>query len=1153
MEFDSETELHEAVQQLSAIVQGAQESDLFQLLDEDVAGLAARVADAGVCDLDDEQIEIRPHSLAVAINYYFVTGVACGQPANLERSQQLRLTLEAAGRANAELASEAAALRDEHARYLNVFAASTYLAHAPGRRDEGLLLRADQLARLAMDMARESVTWRSAACTLLAVAKTSAEENGDPEVLTDAINMGRELYEYINAPGTIPDDIDADILANLGACLRFRGDRADDEECLAEAVRVLQTAVRIASGRPGEALARLNLSQALYTLADARNDPVVADQAFIHVRAAATAVPDGDRQHYRYLKALGDAWMRYADTDAEAAPAAALAYAEAARIAPEGRFRFKIMMALARSCHRVFVADPSDTEPERLLREICTSVEDGWVASASFAQRLAEDHVQDGGGVQLDTAVMYADRAVRRSDRHPLALMALGLALVQRGRSTAAAADAERAVATYREVLQVSARGEEAGRNAGLVASALAGMYRRGEDPAIPDLCLSVLREVGAARPGFSTHLALAKVFGARFKAFREPSDRQDALQAWRELRRTTPEDPEPPSRLFSLLVDVPDVQDLPVAEVGEVLTLVRWFYDRDPANPAYLHRLALFALLASHFPEHFDAVRDTVGELRTALGEPPWSESQLPVLLTQISLLQVVFEEAEDTNALTEAVNLAGQVATQPDLPHSFRAEARTARAQVLLRQFEFSGNPDDVKDAIDELRSEPEAERSAAEAERPNENLSDTGVSKNARLEDTRALALAMGLTSNYLISGAVSDLEESVTLYTRVLENHESDDRATALSNLGLALRLRAEHYDDPVGLHQAFDACRESVSLTPSTHRERPRRVIQIASVALSIAQSYDDQDRARGWSDLAVNAAREALATAPDGHSEESRFLQALAAALLVRQQIARAAGDSADAVDFEEAIDIYAHVVDSTKPGHMQHSVALFNLAAAHLRRWQRTGGPVGVLESAASYARRMVVAEGAGWLRHASSRILLSRVLEELALHTNNSAHAREAASYLREAAQAPDGPPERRLEASVRWGNLEVREQRQRKALQAWSTAVELLPLVVWFGLDRPLQESHLRRYEGVAREAAAAALDAGQPELAVASLEQGRNVLWSGLLRTRTSLDDVQATHPELARDLRAVRARLNALDRAAASSAPTLALEPQDGSD
>src|SRR5262249_46884578 len=80
-------------------------------------------------------------------------------------------------------------------------------------------------------------------------------------------------------------------------------------------------------------------------------------------------------------------------------------------------------------------------------------------------------------------------------------------------------------------------------------------------------------------------------------------------------------------------------------------------------------------------------------------------------------------------------------------------------------------------------------------------------------------------------------------------------------------------------------------------------------------------------------------------------------------------------------------------------------------------------------------------------------------------------------------------------------------------------------------WRGTSRPSREQLLADWRGLATDAAACAIAAGQPDRAVELLEQGRGGLWSQLLETRTDLTALHESHSCLAARLDAVRANLD----------------------
>ena len=96
---------------------------------------------------------------------------------------------------------------------------------------------------------------------------------------------------------------------------------------------------------------------------------------------------------------------------------------------------------------------------------------------------------------------------------------------------------------------------------------------------------------------------------------------------------------------------------------------------------------------------------------------------------------------------------------------------------------------------------------------------------------------------------------------------------------------------------------------------------------------------------------------------------------------------------------------------------------------------------------------------------------------------------------------------------------------------AVEGYTAAIELLPLVAWHGLDQATREHHLREWAGLASDAAAAAVAAGRPAQAVELLEAGRSMLWTQASHLRQDLAALQEHAPDLAAVLEASRAILN----------------------
>jgi hypothetical protein len=146
----------------------------------------------------------------------------------------------------------------------------------------------------------------------------------------------------------------------------------------------------------------------------------------------------------------------------------------------------------------------------------------------------------------------------------------------------------------------------------------------------------------------------------------------------------------------------------------------------------------------------------------------------------------------------------------------------------------------------------------------------------------------------------------------------------------------------------------------------------------------------------------------------------------------------------------------------------------------------------------------------------------------------TRQQADMVEAADLWRTVSGMPSAAPAVRVRAARSWGRLAAGNADPPSAQTAFATAVRLLPQVVWRGLRRTSQEEQLTRWAGLAADAAAWAIEAGQAKQAVEMLEEGRSVLWSQVLQDRADLTAVRRLAPGLAAELEQLRTRLNRSD-------------------
>ena len=180
--------------------------------------------------------------------------------------------------------------------------------------------------------------------------------------------------------------------------------------------------------------------------------------------------------------------------------------------------------------------------------------------------------------------------------------------------------------------------------------------------------------------------------------------------------------------------------------------------------------------------------------------------------------------------------------------------------------------------------------------------------------------------------------------------------------------------------------------------------------------------------------------------------------------------------------DLDEAIDVHWQALEAIEANHPARATFLLNLG--------------GVLSA-----------------RYESSR---------------RSSDASQAMEALQEASGTQTAPAFARLRAAAALGQLAAsREVGSRSAVQGYQTAISLLPVLAWRGLDRVSRERLIAEFPLLASNAAACAIAADRPALAVELLEQGRAVLWSQLLETRSDLADLDGADHQTALRLRELR--------------------------
>ncbi len=445
--------------------------------------------------------------------------------------------------------------------------------------------------------------------------------------------------------------------------------------------------------------------------------------------------------------------------------------------------------------------------------------------------------------------------------------------------------------------------------------------------------------------------------------------------------------------------------------------------------------------------------------------------------------------------------------VALHSEAADRARAEGRPSPeyaanvASALWARAEYTGEISDYDRAVEEARSVVAAA----------EQQDDPHLYQHLA-------TLATILSSRFDRLGSLADLDDAIAYDRQALDVLPAPEIDIAQMLNGLAADLRkggAGDLADVLSPEEPVEHVRE--------HPALPGLLSHLGSdLAARFRISGDSQDL-----DEAITKHREAVEATPSGDPDRLRCLTNLATALATRAQILN------DANDANEAVKVAQAAADAAPHGHPMRPRALSNLAIALARRYEHTRDPA-ELDHAVSIARDSV-RECTDLDRADRARFLLTlghvlRVRSELeGEHTLPDWE--DALRSWQEAAELTAAPAAIRAMAARSSADALSTRGKHDQALRWYTRTVELLPLVAWRGIGRKSQERQLAVWTSLANNAAACAINAGRPMEALQLLEQGRSVLWSQLLETRTDLTDLRSVNKDLAMELENVRAGLD----------------------
>ncbi|KAF5566592.1 hypothetical protein FNAPI_1052 [Fusarium napiforme] len=319
-------------------------------------------------------------------------------------------------------------------------------------------------------------------------------------------------------------------------------------------------------------------------------------------------------------------------------------------------------------------------------------------------------------------------------------------------------------------------------------------------------------------------------------------------------------------------------------------------------------------------------------------------------------------------------------------------------------------------------------------------------------------------------YLKTEGMADLEEAIRLERLALKlMPNGDEGGFSLTNLGNRLGDRYLRTDNVADIDEAIDCARKTLDLEP----EKPERLYNLAiklGDRFSRTEDLDDVDEA-------IELERTALKILPSDHSERADYLNILANQLGDRYK------HTGDLEDLEEAIRSAEEALSLMSEDHALRAAWLNSLGDHYMNLYTATGDEKDSESSIKRYELALNHEASATEDRVAAGKAILS-----------NSSH--------------------------------------NQKLYDTAKLAVGLIPKLVSWSHENEDRQYILSQVVGLASDAAAAALQAGEsPMTALQLLEQGRGIIGASLQDMRSDVQDLAREHPGLAERYRTLQTELD----------------------
>jgi len=503
-------------------------------------------------------------------------------------------------------------------------------------------------------------------------------------------------------------------------------------------------------------------------------------------------------------------------------------------------------------------------------------------------------------------------------------------------------------------------------------------------------------------------------------------------------------------------------------------------------------------------------------------------------------------FTQRGHAAGIDEAFSLQTKALRLRPFPHPERSRSLNNLASTA--SFDLTANIKDLNEAVTFQREE--LKRSPHPNPLRSTSLNDLALSLQTRFDHTNALedlneaislhGEALGLRSTPDLDRFNSLNNTAAALEVRFGQTYQTEDidKAIILYREAFKLSLRLPpHPDRPfsldtrfsqtghiedIDIDEAIPFLQEAIRLQPAPN---PRQPISFINLAAVLEIRYDRRGHIEDV-DEAILLHRQALRLLPADHQARPSALNNLASALCLRfdkthvpedlEEFHRAALELQPAPHPDRSTSL--NNLANTPENSRIEDISLDNLDIALEARFGHNED----LGEAIKLHREALELQPAP---HPDRSISYHHVAVTFLAkyrkfpHPLNLKHALDA---YKDSVNYEYSPALRRFGFAKEW--IRVAEDHSQSALEAYEAAISLLPRIITLDLDPSSRLKALTTgIDGLARNAAASAIQSRQYKLSVTFLEEGRLIFWSQM---RTSLEELKSRSESLVKEFRDV---------------------------